>query len=49
MAQWFGFGALAVVAWVQPLVGDLRSHKPHGVTQKISKRGFLTMRSFPSS
>ena len=34
MARWFGFGALTVVAWVQPLVEDLRSHKPHSMTQK---------------
>lgn len=34
---WLGFGAFSAVAWVDSLVGELRSHKLHGVA-KIKKR-----------
>ena len=34
---WLGFGAFSAVAWVDSLVGELRSHKPHGVA-KIKKK-----------
>ena len=36
--QWLGLGAFTEVARVQCLVGELRSHKPHGVAKKKPKR-----------
>ena len=36
MLQWLGLGAFTAVARVQPLVRELRSHKPHGVAKKKS-------------
>ena len=36
--QWFGLGAFTAIAWVQPLVGELRSHKPPGMARKKIKR-----------
>ena len=36
--QWLGLGTLTVVAWVQSLVRELRSHKLHGVAKKIKKQ-----------
>ena len=32
--QWLGLGAFTAVAWVQSLVGELRSRKPHSATKK---------------
>ena len=34
MVQWLGFSAFTAVAWIQSLVGELRSHKPCSVDQK---------------
>ena len=44
VAWWLGFRTFAVwkvktqVAWVQFLVGELRSHKPHGTAKKKTKK-----------
>ena len=35
--QWLGFRAFTAVVWVQFLVRDLSSHKPHGATKKKRK------------
>ena len=40
VASWLGFQAFAAVAWVQFLVGELRSCKPDGVA-KEKKKFFL--------
>ena len=32
--QWLGLDAFTSVAWVQSLVGELRSRKPHGMARK---------------
>ena len=34
VAQWLGFLGFTAVAWVQFLVRELRSHKPHGTAKK---------------
>ena len=34
VAEWLGFWAFTAVAWVQSLVGELRSHKSCGVAKK---------------
>ena len=34
MVQWLGLGAFTAMPQVRPLVGDLRSRKPHGTDQK---------------
>ena len=34
MAQWLGFLGFTAVAWVQFLVRELRSHKPHSTAKK---------------
>lgn len=34
MDWWLGFGAFIVVAHVQSLVRELKSHKPHGEAKK---------------
>ena len=31
--QWLGLGAFTTKVWVQPLVGELRYHKPHDVAK----------------
>ena len=33
VVQWLGFGAFTAVAWVQPLVGELRSSKLCGMAK----------------
>ena len=43
MVYWLGFNAFTAVAWVQSLVGELRSRKPHGTAKKKDKD--LEMRS----
>ena len=37
MAQWLGLGAFTALAQVQSLLGELRSHKPHGGAKIIDK------------
>ena len=37
VAQWLGLGFTAR-AWVQPLVKELRFHKPHGMTKRERER-----------
>ena len=37
LVQWLGLGAFTVRAQVQSLVGELRSHKPHGQIKKKEK------------
>ena len=37
VVQWSGFSAFTARAWVQSLVGELRSHKPHGMAEKKKK------------
>ena len=34
MVQWLGCGTFTAIAWVQPLVGEIRSHKPLSTAQK---------------
>ena len=34
LVSWLGSWAFTVVAWVQFLVGELRSHKSHGLGEK---------------
>ena len=36
MDWWLGFGAFIVVAHVQSLVRELKSHKPHGEAKKTN-------------
>ena len=36
--QWLGLGIFTTMAWVQSLVGELRSHEPHGVAEKKKER-----------
>ena len=36
--QWSGLGAFIAIVWVQPLVGELRSHKPPGMARKKKKK-----------
>ena len=38
MVQWLGLGAFITVAWVQSLVWELRSPKPHGAAKNIKYR-----------
>lgn len=38
MAQWLGLGIFTAVAWVQPLVSELRSCKPCRVAEKKAER-----------
>ena len=33
VVQWLGLGAFTARTWVQSLVGELRSRKPHSTTQ----------------
>ena len=33
VVQWLGLGAFTLVAWVQSLVGELRSYKPQGTAK----------------
>ena len=37
VAQWSGFSAFTARDWVQSLVGELKSHKPHGLAEKKKK------------
>ena len=45
--QWLGLGAVTVRARVQPLVGELRSHKPHSTAKKKQKKATVSV--FPWS
>ena len=36
--QWLGLGAFTTKVWVQPLVGELRYHKPHDVAKNGGKK-----------
>ena len=36
--QWLGLGAFTSVAWVQSLVGEVRSCKPRGTAKKKKKK-----------
>ena len=38
VVQWLGYGTFTVVAQVQSLVEELRSHKPHTAAKKKKKR-----------
>ena len=38
MAQWLGLGAFTALAWVQSLVGELRSQKPRGAAKKKKEK-----------
>ena len=38
MVWWLGFGTFTAVAWVQSLVGELRSRKQCGVAKKKKKK-----------
>ena len=35
VVQWLGLPVFTAVAWVQSLVGELRSHKPRHMAKKI--------------
>ena len=35
--QWLGLCLLIAGAWIWPLVGELRPHKPHGTAKKKQK------------
>ena len=35
--QWLGFSTFTPMAWIQSLVGELRSHKPYVVVRKTKK------------
>ena len=37
MVQWLGLGTFTAAAWVQSLVGELKSCKLHGVAKKKKK------------
>ena len=43
VVQWLGLSAFPVVAQVQYLVGELRSHKPPGVAKKHPRNKTQTM------
>ena len=32
--QWLGLGTFTAMAWVQPLVKELRSYKPRGMAKR---------------
>ena len=36
--QWLGLDAFTTKVWVQPLVGELRYHKPHVVAKRGKKK-----------
>ena len=36
--QWLRLGAFIARIWVQSLVGELRSHKPHSTAKKGKKK-----------
>ena len=37
MVQWLGLTAFTAVAWIQFLVGELRSHKPYNVANSPTR------------
>ena len=39
MVQWLGLSAFTAGAWVQSLVGELRSHKLHGMAKEKKPAG----------
>ena len=41
MVQWLGLVTFTVVAWVQSLVRELKSHKPRGTTTTAKKFCFI--------
>ena len=44
MVQWLGLGTFAAVAWVQSLVGELRSCKPQDEMERFPDGGTETQR-----
>ena len=45
VAEWLGFWAFTAVAWVQSLVGELRSRKPNKFIYKTETEGLPWWRS----
>ena len=41
MVKWLELGTFSVGAWVQSLVGELRSQKMHGTAEKKKKVMFI--------
>ena len=44
--QGLGLGIFTAMAWVQSLVGELRSHEPHGMEKKKKRNSALSLHIF---
>ena len=49
VVQWLGLGIFTAMAWVQSLVGELRSHEPHGMEKKKKRNSALSLHIFYKS